>query len=83
MTAKIRTNLYLDENLRDEAKIFFKKYGISLSNGINLLLKQHIQNGKVPLLDELELLNKDDDDYKAIEKTSKDETISLDEFMKI
>jgi len=37
---KIRTNVYLDKNFKDQAKEFFKSYGLSLSDGLNLLLKK-------------------------------------------
>jgi|ACQI01.1.fsa_nt_gi addiction module RelB/DinJ family antitoxin len=83
MTSKIRTNIYLDEQLKKEAKDFLKDYGISLSNGINLLLQQMIQKKKVPLPSGIELIHPGEEDYKLIEETKGEETISLDEFMKL
>jgi antitoxin component of RelBE/YafQ-DinJ toxin-antitoxin module len=36
MTAdKIRTNVYLDKQLKEEAKKLFKEYGMSFSDGLN------------------------------------------------
>ena len=41
MTAhKVRSNIYLDSNLKEEAQKLFKEYGLSLSDGINFLLKK-------------------------------------------
>ncbi len=83
MSAKTRTNIYIDEQLKAEAKVFLKQYGISLSNGVNLLLKQMIQKNKIPLLDEIELIQPGEEDYKLIEETKGEETVSLDTFMKL
>ena len=83
MTSKTRTNIYIDEELKDEAKAFLKQYGISLSNGVNLLLKQMVQKKKIPLLDEIELIHPGEEDYRLIEETKGEETVSLDTFMKL
>ncbi|MEA3456793.1 MAG: type II toxin-antitoxin system RelB/DinJ family antitoxin [Campylobacterota bacterium] len=83
MTSKTRTNIYIDEQLKDEAKAFLKQYGISLSNGVNLLLQQMVQKKKIPLLDEIELIRPGEEDYKLIEETKDEETVSLDTFMKL
>ena len=40
---KVRTNVYLDKNLKDQAKQFFKQYGLSLSDGLNFLLKKTLE----------------------------------------
>ena len=40
MTQKIRSNVYLDTELKEIAREMFKNYGLSLSDGINFLLKQ-------------------------------------------
>jgi addiction module RelB/DinJ family antitoxin len=48
MTQKTRTNIYIDEEIKAEAKEFFRQYGISLSNGVNLLLKKMIQEKRLP-----------------------------------
>jgi len=83
MATKARTNVYIDETIKNEAKEFLKKYGISLSNGINLLLQQMVQNKKIPLPENIELITPDEEDYKLIEKTKNEETVSLDEFLKL
>ena len=83
MTQKTRTNIYIDETLKHEAKDFLKQYGISLSNGINLLLQQMVQKKKLPLPENVEVLQENEADYQLIEETKDDEAISLDEFMKL
>ncbi len=83
MTSKTRTNIYIDEQLKDEAKAFLKQYGISLSNGVNLLLQQMIQKKKLPLPENIEVIQAGEEDYRLIEKTKEEETIALDAFMKL
>lgn len=80
---KTRTNIYIDEQIKEEAKALLKEYGISLSNGINLLLQQMVQKKKVPLIDEIELIHPGEEDYKRIDETKDEETISLDAFLKL
>ena len=83
MISKTRTNIYIDEQLKDEAKAFLKQYGISLSNGVNLLLQQMIQKKKLPLPENIEIVQPGEDDHRLIDKTKDEETISLDAFMKL
>lgn len=83
MANRVRTNVYIEDALKEEAKAFLKQYGISLSNGINLLLQQMIQNKKIPLPDNIELLTPNDKDYKLIEETKDEDTVSLKEFMNL
>jgi len=83
MATKTRTNIYVDESLKNEAKEFLKQYGISLSNGINLLLQQMLKSKKLPLPENIELITPNEKDYKLIEETKDEETVSLDEFMKV
>jgi len=40
MAAKVRTTLYFDEEVKEEAKKRFKENGLSLSGGINMLLER-------------------------------------------
>ena len=84
-TTKIRSNLYLDKELKEKAKAIFKEYGLSLSDGINMLLNRVVKNREliVPKELDIELIGKNDLDYKIVEKTRGEETISLEEFMKI
>jgi len=84
-TTKIRSNLYLDKELKEKAKEIFKEYGLSLSDGINMLLGRIVKNREliVPKDLDIEPIDKDDPDYKFVEKTRGEETISLEEFMKL
>ena len=43
---KIRTNVYLDKQLKEEAKKLFKEYGMSFSDGLNFLLRQVVTKKK-------------------------------------
>ena len=86
MTAdKIRTNVYLDKQLKEEAKKLFKEYGMSFSDGLNFLLRQVVTKKEVPIPNELEIepVYPDDPDYKVIEKRRKsrhkDEYVSMDQ----
>lgn len=87
MTQKVRSNVYLDTELKELAKEMFKNYGLSLSDGINFLLKQATEK-KTPILDlNIEQINPNDSDYKLIEKARSnrangEKVHSLDEVMK-
>ena len=48
MPTKERTNVYLDKELKEKAKILFKKYGLSLSDALNIFLAQVIRENKLP-----------------------------------
>jgi len=83
--AKERSNVYLDTNLKQKAKELFKAYGLSFSDGLNLLLKQAV-NRKSPILIsdlDIEPVYPNDPDYKIMQEARKGDTISLDEFMKL
>lgn len=82
---KIRSNVYLDAELKAMAKDIFKSYGLSLSDGINFLLKQ-VADKKNPILVndlDIEIISPNDPDYKLMKATKKDESISLEEFMEL
>ena len=87
MTQKVRSNVYLDTELKESAREMFKSYGLSLSDGINFLLKQATEK-KTPILDlNIEQINPKDSDYKLIEEARKnrengEKVYSLDEVMK-
>ncbi len=87
MTQKIRSNVYLDTELKESAREMFKNYGLSLSDGINFLLKQATEK-KSPILDlNIEQISPNDPDYKLIEEARKnrangEKIYSLDEVMK-
>ena len=84
-TTKIRSNLYLDKELKEKAKEIFKEYGLSLSDGINMLLSRVVKNRELIIPKELDIepIDENDPDYKIVEKTRGEETISLKEFMKL
>jgi len=84
-TTKIRSNVYLDKELKEKAKELFREYGLSLSDGINLLLNRVIK-GSVSVFPEefhIEPISEDDPDYAIVKKTRGEETITLEEFMKL
>jgi len=45
---KIKTDLYLDEEITNKAKEIFKKYGVSLSDAINMFLTQSVREKGLP-----------------------------------
>ena len=87
MTQKVRSNVYLDNELKESAREMFKNYGLSLSDGINFLLKQATEK-KSPILDlNIEQISPNDPDYKLVEEARKnrangEKIYSLDEVMK-
>ena len=60
---KIRTNVYLDSEMKEQAKNIFKKYGVSLSDAINMFLTQSVMERGLPF--EMKLPN--DETIQAIE----------------
>jgi len=69
-TTKIRSNVYLDKELKEKAKEIFKEYGLSLSDGINLLLNRVVNNREfiVPRELDIEPVYEGDSDYEIIKK---------------
>ncbi len=49
MSAKVRTNVYLDRELKEKAKKVFKAYGLSLSDAFNLFLAKVVKKNELPL----------------------------------
>jgi len=47
-TQKVRTNIYLDQQTKEEAKELFKKFHISLSDAVNLFLSQSVLEQGLP-----------------------------------
>lgn len=69
MTAsKVRTNVYLDADIKAQAKEVFKKYGVSLSDAINIFLTQSVMEKGLPF--EMKIPN--DETIRAIEEAKKD-----------
>lgn len=46
--AKSRTNVYVDVNIKDQAKEIFNNYGLSLSQAVNIFLTQSVLNRGLP-----------------------------------
>jgi addiction module RelB/DinJ family antitoxin len=69
-TTKIRSNVYLDKELKEKAKEIFEKYGLSLSDGINILLSRVVKNEELitPKEFDIEPVFEDDPDYEIIKK---------------
>ncbi len=83
MTAsKIRSNVYLDVELKESAKKLFKSYGLSLSDGLNILLRKATKEEFEPFPFEIEPIYPNDPDYKLVEQTRSEKRYSLDEVMK-
>jgi len=61
---KVRTNVYLDAEIKNKAKEVFKKYGVSLSDAINIFLTQSVMEKGLPF--EMKIPNKET--QKAIEE---------------
>ena len=47
-TSKVRTNVYLDVDMKAQAKEIFKHYGVSLSDAINMFLTQSVMERGLP-----------------------------------
>ena len=45
---KTRTNVYLDTNLKSQAKDIYKQYGLTLSDAVNMFLAQSVFNKGLP-----------------------------------
>jgi len=45
---KVRTNVYIDREAKEKAKGIFVKYGLSMSDAINLLLHMVAESGEMP-----------------------------------
>lgn len=87
MTQKVRSNVYLDNELKESAREMFKNYGLSLSDGINFLLKQATEKKSLILDLNIEQINPNEPDYKLIEEARKnrangEKIHSLEEVMK-
>ncbi len=76
MTAKVRSNIYLDSQLKEEAKKLFESYGLNFSSGISFLLRQTLEKKSLnsdTFLDlDIEPVYPDDPDYKYMQEVLKD-----------
>jgi len=59
---KAKTSVYLDKDLKEKAKELFKIYGMSLSEGINYLLKKTVEKEELDI--EIEPILPGDPDYE-------------------
>ena len=76
--SKVRTNVYLDSDMKTKAKEIFKHYGVSLSDAINMFLTQSVMERGLPF--EMKIPN--DTTIKAIEDAKANidgDTLSLAE----
>jgi len=76
---RVRTNLTLDRELKERAKSIIRKYGLSLSDAINLFLYEIVSKG------ELEVARKvlpTEETWEAIQASRKGEgrCVTLEEF---
>jgi antitoxin component of RelBE/YafQ-DinJ toxin-antitoxin module len=80
---KVRSNVYLDATLKENAKEMFKVYGLSFSDGLNLLLKQATDKQSPILINNLDIkpIYPDDPDYKLMKKAREEssKTYTLEE----
>lgn len=78
MTAKVRTNVYLDSEMKSKAQEIFKTYGMGLSDAFNIFLSQSVLEKGIPF--QIKIPN--DETINTIEDARNNEnmtTISLEE----
>ena len=78
-TQKVRTNIYLDQHTKTQAKELFKKFHISLSDAVNLFLSQSVLEQGLPF--QVRIPNAET--IKAMEEVEngETETISLEDHL--
>jgi DNA-damage-inducible protein J len=81
LNKKVRTNVYLDSDMKIKAQEVFKTYGIGLSDAFNMFLSQSVLERGIPF--QIKIPNdvtlqamKDVDEEKNLDE------LSLDEFKK-
>ena len=81
MFMKVATSIKLEKESRDFAKKFFKRFGLTLSDGINMFLAKIVMDKKLPF--ELELPNKETmEAVKQVEEGEISYNDSVDDLMK-
>ena len=84
---KVRSNVYLDVDLKSSAKEIFKSYGLSFSDGLNLLLKQATDRKSPILISDLDIepVYPNDPDYKLMQEARQEneKSYSLNEAFKM
>lgn len=69
--SRTRTNLSLDQNIKDRAKEIYKEFGLSLSDAVNIFLSQSVRCHGLPF--EMKIPNAKT--KKALEETDRRENI--------
>lgn len=78
---KIRTNVYLDADLKEQAKEIYKHYGLSLSEAVNIFLAQSVFKRGLPF--EMKLPNEETlQAMRDVDTGANYEDIALDELAK-
>ena len=80
-TKKVRTNVYLDAEIKQEALKIFKRYGLGLSEAFNIFLAQSVMQRGIPF--EIKIPN--DETAQVIEDARSDRNmskVSLEELKK-
>ena len=78
---KIRTNVYLDADIKKKAQEIFKQYGLGLSDAFNIFLAQSVMQRGIPF--EIKIPN--EETAKAIKEAREGKNmskISIDELKK-
>ena len=78
---KVRTNVYLDAAMKEEAQRIFKRYGLGLSDAFNIFLSQAVMERGIPF--DVKIPNKET--AKVIEEAREGKNmskVSLEELKK-
>lgn len=73
LTQKVRTNVYLDADIKVKAQEIFKQYGMGLSDAFNIFLSQAVMQKGIPF--DIKIPN--NDTLKAIHEVENGETESI------
>jgi DNA-damage-inducible protein J len=80
-TNKIRTNIYIDKDIKEEAQKLFSTFNISLSDAINLFLTQSVLSKGIPF--EIKIPNEETQQAIQEARTGKNmEKITFEELKK-
>lgn len=78
---KVRTNVYLDANMKQKAQEIFKTYGMGLSDAFNIFLSQAVIERGIPF--QIKLPNDTTlQAMKDVENNKNMQEISLDDLVK-
>ena len=78
-THKVRTNVYLDADIKAKAQEIFKQYGMGLSDAFNIFLSQSVLERGIPF--EIKIPNKET--IKALEDARKKQNMEAVSFEKM